>query len=977
MYLTFPRLFLLFVAGLLAGGVSLPQSMGKEQDYGEAFEKLVNLGLPDAKGAKYIKITMQAPSDDYYDDYYSRQFGLKRKGDAWLLPGPNKPAEEGEKKAVPRNVIRNQYDQVQVVRKAKRNALIRLVAGPKKSEPGSLPKAQWKEVDLEVEIKAVIKTLDDLNNKRETFEPDQWRYSSGGVKVTAKLLVLACHTYRSGNKKLGNQLAEKILTLVPTPEKLIDSIVGDLADREYQQLFQAFMKNRDWKAYHAGVLKIVEKFPRGWGKLYGVKMLAPKLEDKIKGVQPVAKKFPGITPHPAAVKALDDLLKKNEPINLNVRPVWLINDGTLRDAYGSGREKPEPWLKVFYDLGMDSIPALASVAADEVLMATTLSSGDRYDSSGMISYGGGMAYAAQMIYENMERPCSRGEIARKILLATIPDSESELSSLSPEEFQETVIEWWKRNKKTKLGSLAKVFMEDGNSQQKAIALQVLITSGRDENASIVEEHILGGDSLVRNISLAEMYLKARKGKGKAFLKRYITALKDELEISEEGSSAYYLQQAGGLKKLEKKLSIHVQGIKPNEIIRDIRLGRTTPADGMPLLQAAIGKKAVSSHLPDIIGMIADFKNTRDKLDALRHLSVWISTEGEDSAESEEQYDKYLATLPPLLGESKSDWKKLLSSRGPIELKGAGKTLAQYGNPPSEAHFAAKAMEDIYFPDHAGILNEIYTIMTVEQTWSFILKRANELLDKGADAYFPDPENVTEERQAEIRTEITPMKVGEIMAYREKLTLDEKLAWAGMITGFGEKMPDGVSALSRVCGSINWSRAPGADAQMRKVLADGIVGKRIDEKLFASILKIQADNDAKHPDLMIMIQPTRIPGQSVTVHVWNDRHSGGWKGQTLPEEMAVLADGNAKSLKGFLVFGMGENARKPKSAVSYQPALDAKAEKDAMDKLFKLTLDTVYPKKAPEGDIPPARVAIIMLVETAENLKKKAAEEDDE
>ena len=128
------------------------------------------------------------------------------------------------------------------------------------------------------------------------------------------------------------------------------------------------------------------------------------------------------------------------------------------------------------------------------------------------SFGGnGGDSAALAQYAALHRPCSRGEIARKMLVNTLPDAENELSRTSTEELQSIAYQWWLKHRSDTPSQLVRHFFAEGNSQQQMIALVALVKSGDGKDAKLVEEFILGHENPDKQGRMVTLYLKENKG----------------------------------------------------------------------------------------------------------------------------------------------------------------------------------------------------------------------------------------------------------------------------------------------------------------------------------------------------------------------------------------------------------------------------------------------------------------------------------
>ncbi|MBK1853467.1 hypothetical protein JO972_00695 [Verrucomicrobiaceae bacterium 5K15] len=941
-----------------ARGEAAPDSnLAEKADYGPAFQRLVALGLPDSEGASYVKLTLQAQNQHSAQTYYSRQATVPREGNAWVLP------EREQKEQGVFTVIHNYSESIQVSQKAKRNGLMRALIGKAKPSKKGGVVGDWSPVDAAKDAEKIIGHLDVLALDGRTFDADRWGYDHSASKLASNVLVIACHMYRAGFTAEGNRMAQKVLTLSPSPTMVIDNVVGDLAEQQYAALAEAFFSNKDWQAYHDGLVALEKRFPRGWRGRLGVKILLPKVEAKINGEQASMAQFKGVRLKPEAVKILDALLARTDPIRVNPRPLWLVAKGNMQAErnYG-GEEVAEEWLQKLCAIGMDGFIALAAVAADETLIATHIgeSSSSAYSQMQMMrammgSSSNSIDVQALTAYNAMRRPCTRGEIARRILISTLPNPDNDLEQKSAEGLRDFAYQWWLEHLADSRSTLARHFMETGDDEQQSIAVQVLISSGNDADSKLVEEFIMSAESLSMSLTMLEPYLKARRGKAKDFYKKYSSSLLDQASGQDESSLPWSIREAGGLEKFLKRLSVYVEEVSPDKILADMRSGKTSLQNGMEMLSAAVGPEGIFKQYPALIEIVAAQKNLAAQTVVLSALTEQVYTayyEMEESTQAALQQE-LLEQLPA----SKEAWGKLLTK---TEQPSDSNDQQALRSLPSLAVYAAWSMEAIYYPQHAESLQALHQLLGPQKMAEFILTRAKQLLDDPKTADFPSPDQVTEARRKSIREDLTAFTPLEVANYHQKLTLSEKLAWQEILAAYGDDIPAGVSGLSKMIVEISWARAPDTDAAHQKKLGDLLLNQELNQKLIEQLLNTLSKNAEQNAPYVFMLQMGAGTGTGITLHAWSGLQSHSWKTRIMAEATSKLKEDQATSLAGVSIY---EN-RDWLTGIKFMPAQNDQEEAEQVNKVIKAIVENVK-----NG----SRANIMFFTETASHLKKVSEE----
>ena len=932
-------------------------------DYGPAFERLVKLGLPDAKGAKYVKLTLHANGQNegrYYSGYGGSSFP-KRSGDAWLLAG----GEDGKA-----DFIHQFYQNITVIKKKKRGGLMRALVGKEKTPQGTGALGEWKTIDVAKDTLKMMEGLDDMQKKGRVFDAERWGYDESSAKMASKVLVMACHIYRAGHVKEGNMLAQKILSLSPFPEKVIDGVVNQLADQQYSALVSAFFKSKDWQAYHDGLSALSKRYPRGWNTRLGAQILLPKIMQSIKGEKGKLHTFTGVTLKPEAVKILDELLTRTEPVIVSPTAYWLIADPTQStggnySSYGGRQSGTEEWLKKLCALGMDGFIALAAAAGDDVLIATSMQVGGsnyysrNYGFSSNFGSGRSIDELAVAAYASMRRPCTRGEIARSILISTMPNPDNDLAQKAPEQLRDIAYQWWLAHRGDSKSTLARHMMEGGDRTAQQVAVMTLIQSGTDADAKVVEDFIMSSGELSNSIQLLEPYLKARKGKARSFFNQFSEVLKDIETGGDAHSLPWNVRQAGGVDKFLKKLSIHVDDVSVDKVLADIKSGKTPIKEGLTMLDAAASGEDSAKLIPTLVSLAAEKEKLIERAAILQNLMMlnFKAQQAGKGGQKDEDKKKRIAALTA----SKEDWKILLKQTAKPQNKEEERALNQLS---SISVYAAWCVETIYFPENTASLRQIAYILGTEKMDEFMLRRANGLLENPESDDFPNPKKVGEKRSAEIRKDITKLKPLDVIAYYEELPLQEKLAWVNILSGFEGDMPDSVTGMNSLIAKVSWINAPKADAAYKKLMNDLMAKKEFSKKLADRIIALLAKDPEKHAEYMFVIQGTGQVGQGLVVSVMAGKNAQLWKDGIIEAGVELIEGGAVTSMAGIGTYSDDGWL----TGAKYSPKKGAPDESETIKNVIENILENITSGK---------RFSVVFYTETEAHLKKMAESEDTE
>ncbi len=910
----------------------IPATGEKIHDYAQAFDQLIELGLPDAQGAQYVQLKLA--EENSYSSY--QRYSLPSKGNAWLMPGDE---------AAPQFIY--QGTQLQKISKQKKKGVLaKLLFGSKKKDKSEFPKGEWKPVSPEQDFEKIEAYLAKLIEDGNVFAADRWSYDDSGVKLLAKLLIKATHLHRSGHQDLGNRLASRIFEIAPTPPQVIDVVVDQLATQEYGAVFETFLKEQNWKNYFTQCEALLKKFPRGWKTAAGLKILLPKVEKMTLSPPAEIQSFKNLPLHPKITQTFADFSTRSEPIQISLPVCWLISSSEKSPPRSRrGSQESASWLKEILALEMEAFPTLISLAADETLLPSTSAESDSHSSNPYYFRGSDELPLGEIYYRSMKRPCTRGEIARAILSKSLPD-DGELSNASPKEFQEIAYHWWKKNRNASKREIAEIFLNSQNEAQSHIALDFLIHSGAEEDFKTIEDFFLNAEIPENHTHSVGKYLKIRKAKAKPFFEKYAEILRaGSSENDSFVTQSYDGTESNGLSRAEleiKKLALLVEEASSEKIIAQIRSAKITVKDGLTLLKSTIDEGEAHHLLPALISMIAALPQEKDRFIAMGEVSEWLLDDYR-RLEGEEQISSYCDALEKSIPSSQKDWETFFARKKSPTVKSS--MLSRYGSPPSEAHYAAWLFQRLYFPKREQTIQKFYSLISLSEMWDFLLTHSQAVLSQGPDAPFPSKEKVSDERKEEIRKQLSSMTVSEIMAFHRSASMSEKLAWQDILTGFEGETPETILSLANLCYRISWRHPEKFSESTRKKLETLLIAKPLTSATITETFSYLGSLAQTHPGLIIMLTPSHHSYQGVSCYAWIGSLSDQWIMRTFNDEAQKLSAEKTPHFNGIYLYRAGEDSSTPEKAVLFAPPFDEQSEKDAVKKITELGAQIF--KEAPE------------------------------
>lgn len=589
------------------------------QDYSQGFKAFVRMGLPDTSKARYVKL-------DYYgggmnDPMMYAMHELQMAGNAWLV-SENKDDKSVLVSSSGRTL--ELYDQRVFAKRQEAEARSNVVAQAAAAKKGGGKHSvvnrvfrsnqigeagNWTQVELSRDLAKATAFIDKKIKAKAGGKPEM-RYDSflQTDAPAGSLFLFAVFAWQNGKTQEANALAGRLFTLVGDSRKVIVGALNVMADGQLVSAADDFRKTRDWKAYSAAVSALLKKYPAGWRQAGAAKLLSEKLLTRASLVEPPPVTGEGLTEEDQKLAAALSSETNQVTGYWGGGQLWILPPAKayrqMKDESALGRIKAR---------GVKSIPLLIALASDETLCPL------RRSEVGMPTYG--MSFGGddrrseeertQTAYRQMDRPVTRGEIARSLLTPLSKREENARYSEgeeAPEEVVEEAKQVYATVKALPASGLAKHFLSNGDQNQKQAAISYMLENDFETNAPVIEAFLLtppsdeqGAMMMGMGSGLASQYVQKRGEKAAAFVEKY-AAMRKKVELP-----ANMAENADYVKMMEKQAEGEIKTLRAmvkqqdlSEVVADLAksgdeneysqaayttLGRLPPAKAIPALLA--------------------------------------------------------------------------------------------------------------------------------------------------------------------------------------------------------------------------------------------------------------------------------------------------------------------------------------------------------------------------------------------------------
>jgi hypothetical protein len=389
------------------------------------------LGLPDTRGAKWVKVSPTPAFRGAEDLPLADQASYA--GNAWLVSeSPDGTCE--------------------LIVKQTRRLRGRRTGS---SGPSDLPSLQIQPADLEHDLQILARALTAKTVPGSDEDQEEDESASRRAEKTRRLgagVLFLAHLQRQGR----TDVVQKSLALLLRPEgpsATLDAAISLLADGRFVDCTAVWSKNGDSNAYAAALDALCAQFPRGWGSLKAVQRVATRAREHSQARQGVRQEA---TREAEAAAALLQGLTREDYQKLPRHRNWMLPvpaDSTLEsesdlggdelaiedaetsaDETSNAAEEPTTeasatgkQLATFFAEPRRAAATLTQLLGDSRLLRLTR--GERDSAYEYSSPYDTPEEALKRAYDKLPRPIELGELVAELLRPVMPDHlRSDLSS---------------------------------------------------------------------------------------------------------------------------------------------------------------------------------------------------------------------------------------------------------------------------------------------------------------------------------------------------------------------------------------------------------------------------------------------------------------------------------------------------------------------------------------------------------------------
>lgn len=838
--------------------------LADETSFSKGLERIAELGLPEMKGALWLKIPGDSEAH-FTSSYQFQEMAAKLSGNAWKLPTePPTFLEFGS--AVTLGADSSETQASDDEEDAKPSLLGKMLRNYQEKNPEPKKKLEAPEPVVSQAAKDAEKIVKALG-KASVAESVNDSMEYGSSNLHGRLMLFAAQLQAAGETESASSLAAALFRVAENDAALIDGAISHLADTDYASTANAFFETTDWESYHNSVKALLEKFPRGWADAPAVALLSSHLEKRAATPPPLS--LPGIAIKPEALAQLDKLLVKQtiktsdealakaQGVDLSKYPArqraemihWLrsnagegvsFSDPTLwlLPSEGKSDEQPSSPIEALKAMRMDGFIALAAAVTDETLVPIRKQNdGGSYNSSNESP-----ASVIRSRYANLVRPISRGEIAAALISSALPTREDPYSNSTPPDpadLAAQAVEFWKTNKDKSAVELATLYIAEGSDNQRSFASSYLATSKDPAAHTAFESTVLNSNDPLSLIQAVEGYLSSRKAAAKSFATAYIKLIRDNPPSDDElqrSMVGYQIREAGGIENYLKRLSLKVGDVSLEKMIAQAL--RAKPAED----EDGAAKSPIAALAPAIqeiplnecltaFGKTASAATPDQWMEIHQLLLARIYYETRSRGGEEEGEGS--KALPD---DALKIWKPLVARTDNLPEKGDFPKYARAYGAKTTGDASALIIELASKPMLAYTLNQFAEAEgSADAVMAFVRKRVAVWSSGERPEEWPSSDNVSEERVEEISTKLAALKADEIIPYAKSLPVSERYALVDIVSGFDEEenLPEGLRELRGTLVTLKPVFDQGHDAEAAAKLGLA-VGDKITPELLTKI-----------------------------------------------------------------------------------------------------------------------------------------------
>lgn len=778
-------------------------------DYSRGFQKLEDLGVPNAAGAQYVEFNLRNdPSGIGHVDYDRLKYEAKCEGNAWLL---SEDTNAGTAK-----LIMNDCSVVDVVNANQvlpkpvvgTNSTNSVTGGQSTNQPvvdkESMASGIWKKVDP---AKDAVR----ISNYIGKMEGNAYQLNYGNVM--GAVLLRATHFRQAGLTNEANGIVTRLFSVATEKNLAFRQVVNLLGDQYLNQASRKLYRTGDWQAYSNELSSLVNRYSTGWRKTPVVAALLEKVKKQL--AEPGPPPLPGLSESDRQL-VYSLMTATNIPTRqlmmLRYGDPWILGASSESQEPDDGESVPHeaglataktlPFLDDVRKRGVQAIPMLLAMLDVDAMIAmpfqpgnTTYYSSDDDDSMD--------EREAMQTYRSLNRPCTVAEFAMSVLSRVVSageNSDPSDANESPAEFRERATAWYDTIKDKSPEELTDYFLMQGQPGQKVQVLGRMIRSMTESNRTDIESRMFAIKDPGLQMNLVQQYVTSQGELAKDYLDKLEASLNESNDVTaasgmyETDDNAPADRQDYERENLKRSLTMFRSMMKTNvfeSTVAGLIDGSVTMAEAQQsLAMLSSGKKVQSGGFGKLLEKAADTnlspKVVGQLLDLLPMVTgSWYGRVGKD-------------WKPPSLLGHEQVVRQLLGDLRPIESdEDTGGSSAESQ---TIGDIAAWVIETTQDPEDLGKLSRSGQ-MDPALLGSVLRKRVEgRLSGKRNDELepFPSADMVTPERRDELHKALVAAQSQEsVLSITSGLSMNEHLALVEMFAE--EEAPTGplLAAANRI------------------------------------------------------------------------------------------------------------------------------------------------------------------------------------
>jgi hypothetical protein len=346
------------------------------------------------------------------------------------------------------------------------------------------PGTALREVKVAKDVAGAVKWLRESVPKPEADEDggdeEDFLPGFGDVSNTdwAEVQVAALHwaalLFHTGEGAQALELARAALGDADEEARrmVLDRLFGQVADQRLAGAVAASATHRDWGRLGDELAALVNAFPVGWGRRDAVRVLLEQVRRRAAGPAdpPLRTTIPLAD---ADQQVLREWLEEREAGQPSSHRRWTL---PLQEG-GEAMAEGEAEAGFPGNRGLEAVPLLAALLADETLLFPAATDGSG-SSSSYFERGYGdedPEERLKQIYRDLPKPPSRSGFAWAALMPVLPEELQRADAESPAELIPDILAWHARVKDASPADLALDYVEAGERDPAVLALAATVT----------------------------------------------------------------------------------------------------------------------------------------------------------------------------------------------------------------------------------------------------------------------------------------------------------------------------------------------------------------------------------------------------------------------------------------------------------------------------------------------------------------------